>query len=202
MLIAGFVNRKALAKWQDIPHLLPQFQFYEKHRAVISTTCPEKILPIVAGFDIQRDVVIRTLMSVRQLPQKLQSHQPGKAIPAFGLHSFTLLESTPTELSYGLKGRFWRADFGLENAPDASAYQAEPGPGRAKLLLRYRVTALPEGKHELCTETFIHCPDRATRLKMAAYWLVIRAGSGWIRQRMLKAVKSALEEAGRQSGDK
>ena len=65
-------------------------------------------------------------------------------------------------------------------------------PGSAKLLLRYRVKKLEEGHYELQTETFIYCPDQATQLKMTAYWLAIRAGSGWIRKRTLMAVKSAI----------
>jgi len=69
MLNPGFVTSRALTQWQNIPIFLPQFQFYEKHQAVIKTYSPEKILPLVAGFDIQQDAVIRLLMSVRQIPQ-------------------------------------------------------------------------------------------------------------------------------------
>lgn len=192
MLNPGFVTSKALARWHDVPAFLPQFQFYEKHRAVIKTASPEKILPLVAEFDIQQDTVVRRLMAVRQLPQKLMRSQKGVAVNSFGLQSFTLLEKSASELCYGLRGQFWRADFGLENVPDVSAYQASVLAGSGKLLLRYRVSELNEAQYELCTETFIYCPDKATRLKMAIYWLVIRAGSGWIRKRMLRAVQSNI----------
>ena len=36
MLNPGFVSCKALAEWHDVPALLPQFRFHEKHCAVIS----------------------------------------------------------------------------------------------------------------------------------------------------------------------
>ncbi|WP_312267974.1 hypothetical protein [Pseudescherichia sp.] len=192
MLNPGFVTRRALAEWQDAPVFLPQFQFHEKHRAVIATTRPEKILPLVAEFDIQQDAVVRLLMLMRQLPQKFLANKNGPEVKSFGLHSFTLLKNAPSELCYGLRGQFWRADFGLENVPNINAYQTSVAPGSAKLLLRYRVMEIKEGQHELCTETFIYCPDRATRLKMAAYWLAIRAGSGWIRKRTLMAVQSRI----------
>ena len=156
-------------------------------------TRPDAILPLIASFDIQQDAVIRRLMALRKIPLKILRNQQAQAAGDFGLHSFTLLKSSASELCYGLRGQFWRADFGLENVPDASAYQAPVSPGSAKLLLRYRVTELAPGQHELCTETFIYCPDRSTRLKMAAYWLAIRAGSGWIRRRTLDAVKSTLQ---------
>lgn len=196
MLNPGFVTRKALAQWQDAPAFLPQFQFHEKHLTVIHTTYPENILPLIANFDVRQDAVIRRLMSLRQLPQKLLRNQQPGSIDNFGLHSFTLLKNSASELCYGLRGQFWRADFGLENVPDASAFQTPAAPGSAKLLLRYKVTELAPGKHELSTETFIYCPDRRTQLKMLAYWLIIRAGSGWIRKRTLKAVRANIEGLG------
>ncbi|MEG3130883.1 hypothetical protein SC171_23015 [Pantoea cypripedii] len=192
MLNPGFVTSRALAQWQDIPAFLPQFQFHEKHQTVIKTHSPEKILPLIAEFDMQQDAVIRLLMSVRQLPQKFRRNKQPQAVSRFGLDSFTLLEKSASELCYGLRGQFWRADFGLENVPDTDAYLEPVMPGSAKLLLRYRVTKVKEGQHELQTETFIYCPDRATQLKMTAYWLAIRAGSGWIRKRTLMAVKSVI----------
>lgn len=192
MLNPGFVTSKALASWQDIPIFLSQFQFYEKHQTVIKTHSPEKILPFIAKFDIQQDSVIRLLMSVRQLPQKFRRNKQPQAVSSFGLNRFTLLEKSVSELCYGLRGQFWRADFGLENVPDTDAYLEPVMPGSAKLLLRYRVKKVKEGQYELQTETFVYCPDRATQLKMTAYWLAIRAGSGWIRKRTLRAVKSGI----------
>ena len=193
MLNPGFVTRKALAQWQDVPAFLPQFQFHEKHRTVIHTAHPEHILPLIANFDVRQDAVIRRLMALRQLPQKLLRDQQADSISNFGLHSFTLLKNSASELCYGLRGQFWRSDFGLEKVPDVSAFQTSVTPGSATLLLRYQVTERAPGQHELSTETFVYCPDRSTLLKMTAYWLVIRAVSGWIRKRTLKAVKSNIE---------
>lgn len=194
MLNPGFVTRKALAQWQDVPAFLPQFQFHEKHRTVIHTAHPEHILPLIANFDVRQDVVIRRLMFLRQLPQKFLRNQQANSIGNFGLHSFTLLKNSASELCYGLRGQFWRSDFGLEKVPDVSAFQTSVTPGSATLLLRYQVTELAPGQHELNTETFVYCPDRSTRLRMAAYWLIIRAGSSWIRRRTLKAVRLNIEK--------
>lgn len=189
----GFVTQKARADWQDVPSHLPHFQFHERHSIVIRTPHPDKILPAVANFDIQQDAVISALMSVRKLPQTLSCQKPEKPISQFGLHSFTPLENAATELCYGLRGQFWRNDFGLEEVPDADAWAAPIPPGNAQLLLRYQLKPRTADEYTLCTETFIYCPDNATQRKMAGYWLAIRLGSGWIRQRMLKAVKRQLE---------
>ncbi|MGY2796154.1 hypothetical protein ACVWV0_000330 [Ewingella americana] len=195
-LVLGFVTKKALTGWLNVPEYMPNFQFYERHRATITTPHPEKILSAVADYDIQQDFIIRTLMSVRQLPQRLRLGESRDSIHQFGLGNFALLEKSKTELCYGLRGQFWRSDFGLEDIPDARAYCAALKPGNAKLLLRYQLQKIATDKYALCTETFIHCSDRATYLKMALYWLAIRAGSGWIRQRTLKAVKRSLEKTG------
>ncbi len=142
MFNPGFVTRKALAQWKDVPAFLPQFQFHEKHLTVIHTSRPENILPMIASFDVRQDAVIRRLMSLRQIPQKFLRNQKPQSIGNFGLHSFTLLKNSASELCYGLRGQFWRTDFGLENVPDASVFQTPAEPGSAKLLLRYKVTEL------------------------------------------------------------
>ncbi|KJV28209.1 hypothetical protein [Pantoea sp. SM3] len=193
MISLGFVSKKMLANWNGAPLHLPDFQFHEKHRAVIKTNCPEKIMPLIKAFDLEQDSVIRALMSIRQLPQKLQGKAPKTHDDEFGLQTFTLLHASDLELCYGLRGEFWRADFGLEKISNAEKYQQPARPGAAKLLLRYQVNLINDSQSELITETFIHCPDKASHCKMAAYWLAIRAGSGLIRRRMLSSVKHELE---------
>ncbi len=194
MISLGFVSKKMLTNWNDVPPYLPDFQFHEKHSAVIQTTSPEKIMPLIKAFDLEQDSVIRALMSIRQLPQKLQRKARETLDDQFGLQTFTLLHTSDFELCYGLRGEFWRADFGLEKISDAEEYQQPARPGAAKLLLRYQVNIINDSQSELITETFIHCPDKASHFKMATYWLAIRAGSGLIRRRTLSAVKRELEK--------
>lgn len=193
MMLLGFVSKNRLARWNGAPLYLPDFQFHEKHSAVIKTTEPEKIMPLITAYDLGQDAIIRALMSVRQLPQKLQKRAPKNQDDKFGLQTFTLLHASDLELYYGLRGQFWRADFGLEKISDAEEYQQPARQGAAKLLLRYQVNIINDNQSELITETFIHCPDKITHCKMAAYWLAIRAGSGLIRRRMLGAIKHELE---------
>lgn len=192
-MLLGFVSKNRLANWNGASPHLPDFQFHEKHRAVIKTTHPEKIMPLIMAFDIEQDRVIRALMSVRQLPQKLQKQAQKNQDDKFGLQTFTLIHASDLELCYGLRGQFWRADFGLEKISDAEEYQQPARQGAAKLLLRYQVNTINVNQSELITETFIHCPDKITHYKMAAYWLAIRAGSGLIRRRMLGSIKHELE---------
>ncbi|ROR10105.1 hypothetical protein [Erwinia sp. JUb26] len=61
----------------------------------------------------------------------------------------------------------------------------------ARLVLHFQLLA--EGDAwRLQTETFINCPDKATRLKLLPYWLLIRTASGIIRRRTLAAIQRQL----------
>lgn len=88
---------------------------------------------------------------------------------------FTPLENSTTELCYGLRGQFWRNDFGVEDVPDAHAWAAPLPPGNAKLLLRYQLPPLATDQYTLCTETFIYCPDKATQLNSTERTLMCSA---------------------------
>lgn len=192
-MVLGFVTSNALIAWQDKPRYLPQFHFHERHQTIITTAYPERILPAIAQYDTGQDWLISAFMSLRQLPHKLSRRPDCATVEPFSLRNFTLLTNTPEELCYGLRGQFWRADFGLETVPDVDAYCAPLPLGSAKLLMRYQLQALGGDRYRLCTETFIQCPERSTQLKMAGYWLAIRAASGLIRQRVLKGVKRQIE---------
>lgn len=85
MISLGFVSKKMLTNWSDVPPYLPDFQIHEKHSAIIKTTSPEKIMPLIKAFDIKQDAVIRALMSIRQLPQILQRKAPETHDDQFGL---------------------------------------------------------------------------------------------------------------------
>lgn len=114
MISLGFVSKKMLTNWNGVSHHLPDFQFHEKHSTLIKTNHPEKIMSLIKAFDLEQDVVIRRLMSIRKLPQKLQNEASKTCDNEFGLQTFTLLHESDSELCYGLRGEFWRADLGLE----------------------------------------------------------------------------------------
>ena len=54
--------------------------------------------------------------------------------------NFCLLERDETALVYGLIGRFWQAEYGLEDVADGPGFLAFAQPGVAKLALGYVVT--------------------------------------------------------------
>lgn len=186
---------------------LPRHDFAERHERILAAPAPV-ILDAVERMDIGDDPAITALMRLRRLPERLLGRRHGTAKAgagsggetpvrprAFGLHSFTRLERTDDALAYGLVGRFWRLDFGLEPIADAAAFRAFDRPGIARLVMSYETEPLPDGRTRLVTRTRIACPDAASRRRMRLYWLAIRLGSGFIRRRLLKGLEKKIRPA-------
>ena len=109
--------------------------------------------------------------------------------PPFGLDDFTLLDRDgDRELAYGLIGRFWRAGYDLIPCADGPAFLACQDSGAARLVINFAIAPQPDGQLLLSTETRVYCPDRASLLRFAPYWALIRPVSGWIRRRMLAGI--------------
>jgi hypothetical protein len=174
---------------------LPVFQFHERHESHVEADAA-RVLDGVGALD-DTDAVMRALIAVREAPSRIAGYLGARHTlrgkPRFGLANFTLLKRTESEIAYGLIGRFWQLDYGLEPAANAAAFLAFAAPATPKLVLSFRVLADPGGGARLTTETRVHCPDRAALLRFAPYWWGIRAASGFIRRRLLAAVKRGAE---------
>ena len=62
------------------------------------------------------------------------------------------------------------------------------GQRAARLVINFAIAPQPDGQLLLSTETRVYCPDRASLLRFAPYWALIRPVSGWIRRRMLAGI--------------
>lgn len=174
---------------------LPRYQFAETHSLHVPAS-PARVLDVAARPEITDDPVARSLIAMRELPNRLASRL-GLAAPtlrqreAFGFADFTPLgRDGERELAFGLAGRFWRFDYGLVPLADGPAFAALDATGLAKLVLHF--TAEPEGTGtRLTTRTRVWCGDAAAKRRFTAYWLLIRPASGLIRRRMLQRVRDA-----------
>jgi len=177
--------------------LLPRFDFRERHEVVVRASA-EVVLAAAEGYRPEGDAFFRRMIALRELPMRLWSRVTGRppALSApFGLDDFRPLGHTAgREIVQGLIGRFWRSDYGLVPFADAAAFTAFDTPGVAKLALGFAIEeARAEGGVRLVTETRVFCPDRATVLRFAPYWYLIRPVSGLMRRRMLATVRRAAE---------
>lgn len=167
---------------------LPTFQFRERHSHMIAAT-PQRVMAAAQRYRPEQDVFFRRMIALREVPLRLLLRRNQPTPPPFGLDRFTLL-AAPTDhaIAYGLIGKFWQADYGLVRCPDSAAFRAFDAAGTPRLLLTFTAEHLPQGHTRLQTETRVHCPDRASLLRFAPYWYVIRPVSGLIRQRMLRHI--------------
>jgi hypothetical protein len=178
---------------------LPAYQFRETHACLIAAE-PAAILDSVIAYRPDSDRFFRTVIGLREIPMRLLGRPDGPRAP-FGFDDFTLLDRSADEIVYGLVGRFWRPDYGLEPVVDGPAFQAFAAGDVARLALAFATRRHPDGRTQLVTETRIDCPSRAARLKFTLYWLVIRPVSGLVRRRMLASIRRASEQPpGERSG--
>lgn len=93
----GFISARACRHWQDASPFLPAFSFYERHQSAPIDAAPQAIIHAVQALDMQEDPLIRRLLALRQLPDRLRR----RTTPArpFGFDSFTPLHQDSHELS-------------------------------------------------------------------------------------------------------
>jgi hypothetical protein len=198
MRVCGIVTESESKGWTFLTPFLPACHFYEAHQSHAIGAESDKIIAAVESLNMRSDVVAKALLSIWELPKRLVAtltRTPAStAATRFGFHSFTVLRRDNHELSLGLVGRFWRADFGLRSIKDGDDFEHHWNPRDAKLVLRFRVMEAPQGGHALQTETFVYCPSRSTMSMFTPYWLAIRLASGWIRRRTLNAIEKSFAE--------
>ncbi len=172
-------------------HLLPEWQFGERHALVLDGVSPaQAFASIVPGLSTP-DPWIAQAIALRELPGRLLRGigLSGNALPpkAFGFHSFQCLGAVPDrEVAYGLAGRFWQLDYGLRPVADAAAFMAMTD--QPRLVLNVCVEPLDNRRCQLVTHTRVHCPDETQRRRFAPYWYAIRPVSGLIRGRLLRRI--------------
>lgn len=188
----------SLAPHDLFTHLLPQWQFEERHERLLRHTTPAAALAAAGAYRPDGDRLIAGLIALREWPGRLAAalgrpNALGRRA-AFGFDDFTPIGQDDTHLAFGLVGRFWEADYGLRSVQGADAFRGFGEPGTARLLLGFHAKPAGDGTR-LSTLTRIHCPDATSLARMRRYWWVIRPASGLIRHRMLARI-DALARAG------
>jgi hypothetical protein len=175
---------------------LPKFQFSERHSAHVMAS-PRWVLSAIDELSDADDSLVRALIMLREAPARFASclglPSALKHQPRFGMRSFTKLGETETEAAYGLIGRFWRPDFGLCAFSSGEEFLAFERAGVPKLVTSFCISPAETGGSLLVTETRVHCPDRLSLILFTPYWWAIRTASGFIRSRMLTAIKRKAE---------
>lgn len=167
----------------------------ERHRIAIRAA-PETVYRALWHTDFGSSLVIKGLLGLRALPEILLGKQrlDREAIRRIDLETIIeagfgkLAEEENREVVLGVIGRFWRPTGNLLPFR-AEVFDRPVPPGLALAVWNFSVRAVDAQTTMLETETRVACGDPASRRKFRLYWLVVRPFSGWIRLRMLGAVR-------------
>lgn len=183
----GILTAKSSLEINDRTPFLSSFNFYEKHESQIINASDKEIVEAIYSRNLNDDKVTHFLMSLRELPSRL-FYKSMREKETFGLENFTLLYRSDNEISLGLVGKFWRADFGLCDIANKDEFINLNDPQVSKLVLRFKVIK-QNNENIVKTETFVYCPSMVTKSVFSCYWIAIRFFSGLIRKRMLNNLK-------------
>ena len=198
------------AKAQSSPLLidrfLPRYDFAVVHAQVFRVP-PEVCLRAARNLDLFRHPLIRTLLTLRALPQRATGRLTGRRddgrqepaasfwiedMTSYGWH---LLGESPSEVVLGQIGHPWKAAgtaVGSVVAPTAWATFDEPG--YAKIALSLRVDPRGATASILTMETRVALTDAGSLRRFRRYWMVIGPFSDLIRRMALRLLGTTLRQ--------
>ena len=180
-----------------IDRFLSAYGWNEVHSIEIAAG-PATVLSAVRSVTAREMPLVGLLMGLRALPARLLGHRPsvgggGPVMEEILRSRFVLLAEDETEVVVGTVGRFWQPRATHAELRDGDGFLAFDAPGWAKAVMNFSVADAGGGRTRLVTETRIVATDAHARRRFAAYWLIVRPGSGLIRVLWLRAVKKRAE---------
>ena len=199
-----------------IDRFLPQYDFAVVHASVFRAS-PEVCYQAARGLDLLRDPVIRTLLGLRSLPQRVADRlggnraASGEGVPTFGLddmvrNGWILLGEEPgVEIVFGQIGRPWKP-VGASSGPsvEQGGFAAYDEPGFAKIAFGLRVQPYGITSSIVTMDTRIALTDPKSQQLFGRYWTLVGPFVRLIDRmtlRLLGAQLSRQGEEGRTDGD-
>jgi hypothetical protein len=164
----------------SIVDALPVYHHSERHSIRVAAS-PERALAAAREASLEDVVLVRALFRLRGL--RAAPRGPiWDALLAEGFQSFG-------DDTVVLVGRPWSPRGGRRSVDDFVGFRE---PGWAKMAMDLR--AVPDGGGaRIETETRVFLTDSGSRRRFAAYWLVVRPFSGFVRRSWLRAAKRRAE---------
>lgn len=175
-----------------IDQFLPLFQFEEKHEIQIFAPS-QSAMEVINHLDPFDDRLTNAMMNLRKFPAQFSSLIRRKPPTPFNFNNFQRLEQNHEEIVFGLIGKFWQLNFGIVDIETPEDYLAYCTPETSKLVMNFHIQEITDHSVILSTETRVFCPDKTSYRKFAPYWYLIRLGSGFIRNKMLRNIKKRAE---------
>ena len=192
-----------------IDRFLPTYDVGVVHAEVFRAT-PAQCYLVAVQLDLFRTPVIRTLIGVRRLPQRvagiLRRRGATAEIEATGrtfrfqymvdLGWIPLAESPGVELVLGQVSRPWKGVAAATQVPTTpEEFSSFDEPGFAKIAASLRVDPRGRDSSILTLETRVSIPDDASRRRFKRYWLVIGPFSSLIRRIALRELAAELRRS-------
>ena len=185
---------------------LPDYDITETHAVIVDADI-EGVWRAIRRGDLRRSTVVRVLLELRRLPNRLQrvvdGRPSGPARPPLTLDDMAsagfvqLEERVGEEIVLGTATQPWKAVTDKNPPPqvDADRFAAFGTRGYVKVAFNIRVQPYGQGRSVITTETRTTATDPASRRRFARYWLLIGPFSALIRGLMLRLVKSDAEKS-------
>ena len=188
-----------------IDRFLPRWDLAVVHAGVFRVP-PQVCYQAACGLDFFRVPLIRILIDLRGLPQRLVGALTGHraaAAPAqrtlrlgndLGGLGFSLRAETPgVELVWGQVSRPWEPLAASTDAPGTpEEFAGFDQPGFAKIAFSLRVHPYGRAASILTMETRVALTDEQNRRRFRRYWLLIGPFSALIRRLALRQVAAEL----------
>ena len=163
---------------------LPQYDVTEAHAVVVDADT-EVTWRAARRGDLSQSAVIRALLELRSLPNRLQrvakGHPAESARPPLNLDDmervgFLLLCERPGhEIVFGSVVQPWKAVTDSDAAPrvEADRFATFDTPGYVKVAFNIRVEPYGRGRSLITTETRTAATDPASLHRFSRYWLLV-----------------------------
>lgn len=150
---------------------------------------PGVVYRTLKAIDLRRSILIHTLFLLRGLPTGAQT------IDAFVKMGFVpLADREPSELTFGVAGRFWRVTGDIQ-ALDREGFAHFEREGYARATWGFHLTPGPHDGTELHTSTRVQCFGEAARRAFMRYWGVVGPFSSLIRRETLRIIANEAERS-------
>jgi hypothetical protein len=183
---------------------LPKYDVTEAHAVVVDADT-DLTWQAVQRSDLSQSAVIRVLLEMRSLPNRLQGFlkrrpsepsRPPLTFDGMQRAGFLLLGERPGhEIVFGIVVQPWKAVTDDEPAPhvEPGRFAAFDTPGYVKVAFNIRVEPYGSGRALITTETRTAATDPTSLRRFARYWMLVGPFSALIRRLMLRIVKSDAE---------
>ena len=185
----------ALPFASELDRAAPAYEFRERHSLRMRAT-PERIHEAIVSVTADEIFLFHTLIRIRQLgrplPPSILSVPRETPLHEIATRTtFAVLADQLRELVTATVVARPKGSSRPTTAADILAVRSRPG--YAIATMNWTIAPQADGTCLVSTETRVHATDTGTRIRFAAYWLLIRAGSGFMRRMWLRAIRRRAE---------